>query len=86
MSSRRLADHEARIYWLMANSDLWLGFPQSKRECADDPGATRKRRELVEEMRREGLIAASTNWADVNVFRMIKEARLRLLRQKSALT
>ena len=81
MSIERLNKQNARLAWLLNHQSIWEGFPQEKSEFLPvvfNPSGEKwlfKWRYLVEEMRKEGLIAKSTYWADVNIVGMINKAR-----------
>lgn len=55
-----------KIQWLLNNQSLWEGW--------EDLGDSRKR-PIVEKMRSDGLVSESTYWKDVNLTRLIGEAR-----------
>ena len=70
---------QARIDWLLAHPEMWQGW------VADSEGGdTRKRkREIVEAMRRDGVISETTYWVDVQLTNLIKDARRQKREEKA---
>jgi hypothetical protein len=68
MNQRR----QARVEWLAAHKSLWEDWLER-----NDPRA----RSVVEAMRRDGVIAQTTYWPDVQLTNLINDAR-NMLRKK----
>lgn len=64
-----------KILWLLANQDLWEGFPSN---FINDP----RQQIIVARMKEAGLVSNRTNWYDVNLRSLISEAR-KLRRERS---
>jgi hypothetical protein len=62
----------ARIDWLIENQHLWKDFSDNAENFHPD-----KWKEIVAKMRKNGLVAPTTNWMDVNLANLIKKARQR---------
>lgn len=60
------SSREDKLSWLLKNQSLWEGW--------EDIGDHRKR-DVVEKMRKDGLLSEKTNWQDVNLTSLIGEAR-----------
>lgn len=58
---------QARIDWLMAHQELWLGWPHPAVRC--------NWRKIVEMMKVDGVVSKRTSWKDVNVNNLIVRAR-----------
>lgn len=57
---------EDKLTWLLNHQPLWDGWMTDS-----DP----RKRSLVEKMREEGLISKTTWWRDLNLTRLIGQAR-----------
>ena len=55
-----------KLEWLLNHQHLWEGW--------EDYSDNRKR-DVVEKMRSDGLVSEKTNWTDVNMTRLVREAR-----------
>jgi hypothetical protein len=71
---------EQRLIWLILNYPLWRDLPLPPTKEGDSWHRWRKmyQRELVEQMRADGVVARSTYWLDVNVPSLIRDAMDRL--------
>lgn len=69
MSNRKVwfrkSTRAEKIAWLLKNQKLWDGFSVA------DP----RWQGIVEKMREDGLISASTYWKDVNIHNLVVDAR-----------
>jgi hypothetical protein len=68
------AGRVARVKWLIAHKCMWEGWLDR-----NDPRA----RMIVEAMRKDGVVAPTTYWPDVQLTNLIQDAR-RILRAKEA--
>lgn len=57
-----------KIAWLLNHQKLWKGWVEA-------PFVDERKRDIVEKMRKDGLISETTYWKDVNVTGLIHEAR-----------
>jgi len=68
------ADHERRVQHVVKNWNLYKldAYPWPN---ADDDAKGNKKRAIVMEMKSKGLYSQSTNWFDVNIDRIIEDAK-----------
>lgn len=71
--SKRIIARRDRINWLIAQKDRWAGFPASWRDMKQAHHDLH--REMVREMQLAGLVSPKTNWRDINIIELIREAR-----------
>jgi hypothetical protein len=64
---------QQRVDWLLQHPDLWAEWS----EDAPDAVLRPVKRRLVEAMKRDGVLAASTYWVDVQMGKLVAEARRR---------
>lgn len=67
---------EKKIQWLVDHYDLWNSW------SVFDETTKKEQRRLVEGMRDAGLISKSTYWLDINLVRLIREARQKMNRER----
>lgn len=58
-----------RIAWLLAHPTLWLGYSPDFRNVA-------KEKVLIEAMQADGLYSRETRWQDINLHKILNQARL----------
>lgn len=67
---RAVVSQRRKINWLLRHPALWEGFPRD-----GGPAKWNHRERIVTAMKEAGLYSKTTNWFDVNVERLISDAR-----------
>lgn len=66
-----------KVYWLLDRETMWEGWPRGAH------GADARHCEIVDAMKKDGLVSPKTNFADINLTNLIIEARWIRRRAKS---
>ncbi len=66
------AGRPARIEWLREHESLWRPLLRADEDWVHDPPEELKRA-LVEGMRKDGLVARTTYWKDVQILHMLAD-------------
>jgi hypothetical protein len=64
---RKYASTDQRVAWLLENSVLWSG----------DTPLSKNKREIVNAMKKAGLVSPKTGWCDIGLESLVLEARRR---------
>lgn len=65
-----MSPRQTRINWLLQNQARWEGYPWS-----DGLRDFDREKALIAEMKTAGVVSQKTNWRDVNLWNLIRQAR-----------
>ncbi len=66
---------QARIQWLIANKELWHGFPDNYFELYKSDEFRRRNNQIISKMREDDLFSEHTVASDIRLLSLINTAR-----------
>jgi len=73
---------QRRVEWLLRHRELWQDFPATIAQMSSAHWV--RQEQIIERMRAEGLYAQSTRARDVNLIKLLREAKRQHLRDPLA--